>query len=283
MARFAPIGPAHLLKRLREHQSWNHLLGRYHLVLAHDIVANSKLWEKEQVLPPESIVIIDNSIIELGRPVGMSEMKEAFDILGPMYRKIIVLPDVFDDPDETHHKSEIYLNHLQKVFTNEQAEYMLVLQAGTREHMEFEYIAQRNWDLLMKGVTWLSVPRRVCDRFGTRAYMLASVFQVKLLQPQIKVHLLGFSENVLDDAYCATYPWVEGIDSAVPVRLGQRGIPFNLAHKGDQAGPRGTFWEDPHDILDPMLYENLSMCRITMGANQKSIPPYTPQLREEYL
>src|SRR3954470_24520300 len=125
MAKFAPIGPPHLLKRIRD-EGGPKALGDYHLVLAHDIVENQRLWRDGQILPDNSLVIVDNSIIELGSPVEPRMMKEACDILGDRYRKVIVLPDAFDDPQETYDNA---LEWLDLYATLEGVEYMYVVQA----------------------------------------------------------------------------------------------------------------------------------------------------------
>jgi len=261
MTKFAPIGPAHLLRKIRE-QLGEHVLGDYHLVLAHDIVHNRKEWEGSKVLPRGSTVIIDNSIIELGAPVEREMMEQAYGVLGDSYRRIIVLPDVFDDPLSTYENSCAYLEQMHSSPLLERAEYMFVIQASRLADYAEHSMKWRNLERM--GVDWFSLPRRSTDRFGTRAFGLGHLLQFKTLRPDIKIHLLGFSNNVPDDLWCTRQTFVEGIDSAVPLRMGQKGEIFNVAMRGDQAGPRGTFWEDPHTVVHHRTRENLQLVRDTI-------------------
>lgn len=284
MAKFAPIAPPHLLKSMRN-QWGDHILGDYHLVLAHDIVENYKQWENGQILPSGSTVIIDNSIIELGEPVSADIMEEAFNILGDShaYTRVIVLPDVFDDPGQTFRQSQSYLHTLKDRGRPgfEAAQYMYVLQAATMEHMHYITGGFYVEELVRQGVEWVSIPRRIADRFGTRTFALYTVLQLQLIHPQLKIHLLGFSENVEDDIHCTLHSGVSGIDSAVPIRLGQQDKVIQIDYRGDQAGPRGTFWTDPHDKVSGWVGHNLHVVRSWLYGRVQLTDIYTPKLRPE--
>jgi hypothetical protein len=259
------------------------MLGKYHLVLAHDIVANPDEWRNCRTLPPDSTVIIDNSIIELGAPVDVDTMVEAYGILGPDYQCIIVLPDKFDDPVVTLEQSADYLEKLKSRPELGGVEYMYVVQGDRLSDFSESFLWSSLDHIVDRGARWISVPRRVCDKFGTRMVGLYPLLNYRLRRPIIDIHLLGFSENVLDDAWCTACPGVTGIDSAVPVRLGQAGRSIDLLHKGDQAGPRGTFWEDPHGHLNLMVGENLLAVRVWFEAAHKNLPRYIPEIKEEWL
>jgi hypothetical protein len=64
------------------------------------------------------------------------------------------------------------------------------------------------------GVQWLSVPRHATSKIGTRQTLVTAVHD---LYPEVKIHLLGFSDDVIDDMMSARLPGVQGIDSAMPI------------------------------------------------------------------
>jgi hypothetical protein len=259
---FAPIGPARLLRRIREEHGDN-ILGYYHLCLAHDIVDHQKEWEN--VFPPYSTIIIDNGIIELGHPVQWEVMKAAVDILGSnIYQRVVVLPDRFDDPETTYLGSRHYYNQIKDKLP-ENVEFMYVLQGrsladigsaitgGLALHAEGE-----------RPIDWWGIPRRIVHNMGTRLYAVLRARETQLTEiPNLKIHLLGFSNNIEDDLFCTREQGVLGIDSTLPLRLGQHKKLIKFDFLGDQAGPRSEddFWEAPHNTVEHETLYNLTRIR----------------------
>lgn len=281
MPKFAPIGPPHLLKRIRD-ELGDGALGDFHLVLAHDIVEKHKEWESGQILPEGSLVIIDNSIIELGKPVGPKTMQAACDILGDRYKRVLVLPDKFDDPITTYDNAVKWLERYSEIAG---VDFLYVIQASSMKDQVFDYISRDIRDLVHLGVNWVSAPRRIADQYGTRAFLVHSLQQCKLRWPQLNIHLLGFSENLIDDLYCARMWGIEGIDSAVPLRLGQQGEGlYSYLRKDKPVPPRGTFWEDDHERIQKATAYNLFDVRNLITYEGRSmVTEYTPKLKEERL
>lgn len=276
MSQFAPVAPVHLLRKMRD-QFGPEMLGKYHLVLAHDVSVNQKAWNK--VMPIGSTVIIDNSIIELGTPVPAEVMLEATRAFDSSCRRVVVLPDTFDDAGTTFRDSLAYYMVLKEKLP-EDVEYMYVVQA--RDVDEVEEAVQYGEDMLCDGlISWISVPRRICDRMGTRWLALLKVLELKLKYPKLSVHLMGFSNNIQDDIFCARCWGVEGIDSAVPLRLGQKREVLSLTYEGDQAGPRGSFWEDAHQHITTET--RMNMQKIRHAISRGSAPTfYVPSLGVSY-
>jgi hypothetical protein len=115
-------------------------------------------------------------------------------------------------------------------------------------------------------VDFIGIPRVITKMLGSRLPTLMAMQQSPAFigrhgRSFSGFHLLGFSDDILDDVCCARVPWIQGIDSNVPVRAGKKGIKVSLddldPRNGWSArtGPRGNFWEDE-------LFENdLSMTR----------------------
>jgi hypothetical protein len=260
MAKFAPVAPAHLLRRLRTVYG-DEALGWYHLVLAHDVVDNASKWQ--DLLPDNSVVIIDNGIIELGAPVVWETMKAAYDILGNRLHRVMVLPDRFDDGETTYLGSLEYYNRIKNK-VDENAEYMFVIQS--RYTMGIELAIEdmkRLFTNVSKKICWVAIPRRISNNvdIGTRMTAVLRARLLKQSHPQINIHLFGFSNNIRDDMLCSRELGVAGIDSTVPLRLGQQDKQIDLLFAGDQAGPRGTFWTDPHPHVHYATFHNLQKVR----------------------
>src|SRR5215469_4735121 len=97
MAYFCIVAPIHILEQLKN----RHAMGRYHLLLAHDVVEKSHAYKMafDNIHPhPYSFVVMDNSVIELGDAVDLSMLQEACNIVRP---SCVVLPDVLEQADAT--------------------------------------------------------------------------------------------------------------------------------------------------------------------------------------
>ena len=65
-------------------------------------------------------------------------------------------------------------------------------------------------------VTWVGIPRKLVEAIGSRK---KAIQYVKMIAPWVNIHLLGFSDDMVDDFLCARMRGVKGIDSAVPLRV----------------------------------------------------------------
>lgn len=260
MALYAPVAPYHLYKKMKK--AWGEdSLGRYHLVLAHDIVEHADEWK--ELLPKNSTVIIDNSVIELGKAVAHELLAEAHNILGDRVHRILVLPDTFDEASTTFLDSYECLKTLIRKPVI--AEFMYLIQVKDREQIPYALELWKREKFFQKHVRWIGIPRRIADNLGSRMEALLLTRLLQLEEPDLKIHLFGFSNNVPDDMRCAREPGVYGIDSAVPLRMGQQGKNLQFDVVGDQAGPRlargNPYWNDKDAPLRQMTLHNLARVR----------------------
>lgn len=219
--RFAPVAPPNILRTLFD-QDPRRLFGGYHLFLAH-LCADPKLvpafqdllieWAKMRYFDPLTI-IMDNSIVELGGSINHEVMLEAVTNVDIGQARIIpVLPDVMGEGQYT-------LDAIQECYADWKANvphphgFMAVLQGRT--FSEFRAVADflfiRNPGKF--SITWAGIPRMHTHLWGDRK---ESVRYIQMIAPWVKIHLLGFSDNLLND-FEASRLGVDGIDSAVPVR-----------------------------------------------------------------
>lgn len=255
---FGPVAPIHILEDL----SATRAAGLYHLFLAHHTAANEDRFRQLictlMSAKPYSrpTFIMDNSLVECGYAVDMNMVRDASRCIkyayNPQYAEVIsVLPDVMGDAQATQEATEAAFDSWCREMPDE---LMLVAQPGKVEAREgFEFMkTEEAWkgftDLVnhffllnrekYRRITWIGLPRYL-NKVGISRRL--AVEYVQMVAPWLKIHLLGFSENILDDMYAARVPGVSGIDSAVPVRYNGKLTPMT---REEEIGPRKDWMEN---------------------------------------
>ena len=250
MSRFAPVVPLQIARVLKEEG----LLGNYHLLLAHDVRAWPTEYKQvygDLVQDPKSIVIMDNSVVELGEAVDIAWMVEACTVIKSNY---LVIPDVMSNHVGTITAAQQFVREYEKVPVSQDVPLMGVIQGKTLD----ECISCAFNLAELPGVEALAIPRVVTKWMGSR---MEVVYHVLDDLPGFFIHLLGFSDNLLDDVACCRLPGVSGIDSAVPIRAAHQQMRLNLNYKQDY-GPRGDFWKaDPGSLPTTLTAMNLGDIR----------------------
>jgi len=161
-------------------------------------------------------IIMDNSLIELGYPLPVADVVQAAELVNA---SVIVLPDVLGDRIKTLElsaKAAIELNELRA--TSPYARRVRMLGVAQGQTLNDVFSCAR--DLIQSvGAEMISIPRHVTAKVGSRTKLAQMVRQYG-----VPVHLLGFSENLLDDFTTLGIPGVIGIDSALPIWYGLQGF-----------------------------------------------------------
>jgi hypothetical protein len=267
MALFAPVAPPQLLLELRAIGDF--LPGTYHLLLAHDVLEQPHNYDPEiGFIPPSALVILDNSMIELGHPIEPEKLMDAAEIVKP---KLIVLPDVRGDFEATVRLS---LEMARQYHLPTDARWMCVIQGRTYDEMF--HCASRLKDALGDSLGCWGIGRTAVEDIGSRVElvkMLAVNFPLKGFYGKY-IHLLGFSSSIQDD-YNALQQWgVLGIDSAVPLRMGQDKKLLSLDQP--DPGPRGDFWTRNFDKVEAETIANLYIIRSWAGNMLRFRAPTLP-------
>lgn len=233
MAKFAPVIPVSIAQGLDRYG----VLGTYHLLLAHYIVRYPK--EHDYLYNRAGTeIILDNSVIELGNAVDMDTILRAAHTVRPA---TTVLPDVLLDTEATIEACSSAYPIWVKAFQQAQLKpaFMIVPQGKTLEDWVrcAEHFADDN---KFPFINFWGIPRNAVKYFGTRMSLPTIA---RALNPHRTIHLLGFSDNVLDDVCTAQLSYVHGIDSAVPFRAINQGIPINLHGDLNNMPPRGDWLE----------------------------------------
>lgn len=240
--KFAPVAPINILEALHESND----LGTYHLVLSHDVLANAGGFQKlfGHSNYAYATIIVDNSVIELGTPLDADSIRRAGEVFKDAAKQsevVIVLPDVLLDCDATIRVTSEALNVWAQY--SDKFKFMFVPQGKTE--LEFAKCAEAFYGV--RNISWIGIARNIVPIAGSRQN-LTRVFQS--IFPHTKQHLLGFSDNIWDDIVTAKYYDVEGIDSAVPLRLSTHKMLMT-----DKVYPsRSKDWWDNAEYNETVLY-----------------------------
>jgi hypothetical protein len=254
MAKFGPVAPIQVLEGL--YDQGPEIFGHYHLLLAHHTVAEADRFEAlfkriddDGLIAPT--IIMDNSIVELGGSVDFDMVKRATEIIVDACSEatvIPVLPDIMGDGAGTR---EVVADNYDRWSREMPGNgFMAVCQGLDIDDYE-ESVRYLGLHARFPEITWLGIPRILVKTLGSRK---GPVLLARMLSPKHSLHMLGFSDNMEDDHNCAHIKGVDGIDSAVPLRIPH---PFNL-HTIPE--PRDPTWFDTAHVNSDML-RNLEYIR----------------------
>lgn len=242
MAKFAPVAPVHVVKALEPHAA-----GDYHLLLAHDVDANFHEYADYFTRFNNFTIIMDNSVIELGGAVDLSVVKNACRAVDAT---TVVLPDVLLDGKATVESCsaalETWPNAFAEIFGSSRGKgFMFVPQGRTLKEWAASAEALANHP----DINFWGIPRNLVGQGIDRRDAISIA---RSLNPHRRIHLLGFSDDIIADVLAAKCPHVEGIDSAVPLRAASLGEPISLSL---DLPPRGNWWDTV--VYEPMMDTNI--------------------------
>ena len=241
MSMFAPVAPLPLMFNMKD----KGILGKYHLLLAHDVADQHEAYAELFDGVEDTYIILDNSLIELGHPAPDWMMQRAAASVKP---KCIVLPDYLRDGQRTLNESKKAIARWKRL---KLWPFMAVIQGVNKAEIQSAAAEIGGWS----DVTAIGIPRVITDTVMPRSQFIEYVHKVA---PYKSIHLLGFSNNLLDDIAAARLPGVVGIDSAVPLRMGLAGEQISLMQPSHT--PRGDFWSEATELTDQAV-ENLESVR----------------------
>lgn len=242
---FAPTVPVNILEGLVKDGE----AGGYQFLLAHDVVKNPVRWKELRKNNDFDEIILDNSCIELGAAVNLEMVKEAVEICHPT---VVILPDVLEKAVSTVESIGANLDSWRRAMPDQS--FMIVPQGKTIEH--FTWCAEQLLKLepiFGAGFLYWGIPRNLVPLHGSRA---EAIRVCHTLDPYMKIHLLGFSDDFIDDILCTQMEGVSGIDSAVPCRIVNHNIPLSMVMK---VPPRGSWWDSA--VYDTQMAVNCGKIR----------------------
>jgi len=236
------------------------LMGDYHLLIAPKVLEEPAAHEDFYRRIPRATVIMDNGVIETDDPGDAEMLIEAARLVNADWT---VLPDVPDDAVATLQlavdAAEIMAPALRSpligVIQGTDIKTLLKCAKGLQKHIPT--------------LGAIGVPRSLIAHIGSRTEITMRIVD----ELKLPVHLLGISNDLLDDLYTAnTVPEVMGLDSAAPVYSDQL---MNLVDWEKTDRPH-NYWQWHH--FTQTSSQNIRRMRGWLtGVN------YVPTVREEPL
>lgn len=227
--KFAPIAPLGLYKELKATGN----LGTFHLLLAHEVEqAPDEYAELFKDRPEEHIILMDNGTVELGAPVSPNVMEDAVRAVAP---NVIILPDVIGDMEATIKIVKKFAKQYKELRDTYNCELMGVIQGKTQTQL---IECADEIDKATKCDAF-GIPRWITKEMGSR---MGITMNIQFAFTSKQIHLLGFSNNLIDDISCARIPGIRGIDSSLPVVLGDKAQLISLDSEAERAY-RGPVWK----------------------------------------
>jgi hypothetical protein len=254
MAKFAPVAPIQVVSKMDPLAC-----GDYHLLLAHDVADKAQEYRRFFGSHQNFTVIMDNSVIELGGAVDLKTIRKACEAVDST---TVVLPDVLLDAKATVEQCTAALGHWPDTFrdlfgtTPGRRGFMIVPQGRTLA--EFAWCASQFAS--HPDINFWGVPRNLVKEVGSRE---RAIDIVSAINPHRRIHMLGFSDDMVDDVLVAKDRRVEGIDSAVPIRCGTLGIELGFA---SVVPPRDPSWFETAEYV-PLMDENVMQYRAWIRRN----------------
>ena len=235
MSRFAPVVPLPIARWLQGESKEADLLGGYHLLLAHDVLQYpseyKEVYGEVRIRYPNAWIILDNSVVELGSAIPIKELVEACRIVEP---DCLVIPDVMGDAEGTERLAEEFVKRYREMFPDNKNDALM----GVAQGRFASEVRNCMYFLSSLGIKHLGIPRVVTQYLGSRIETTLHALNGYAFD---SIHLLGFSDNVLVDVCSCRIPGVAGIDSAVPIRAGLKGMHLSMDSDRDY-GKRGDYW-----------------------------------------
>ena len=229
---YAPVAPIeiyYVLDRLG-------LLGEYHFLIAHDVLEHLSYYERfyARRRGKRDFVILDNGLIELGAPLSAKDLARAAKAVNA---SLLILPDKLLDAKAT---VELSLKAAEELSDIDLGHCRLMAVAQGRS-VEEALECARSIYMKVPRVAAFGVPRAMTKQIGTRCVLARDLYRLWGLP----IHLLGFSDNLVDDMLSVRQEGVMGIDSAMPIWLGNSGrlLPNNPAENFVAGRRPENYWE----------------------------------------
>lgn len=155
------------------------MLGReYNMLLSHIILDNERYAEWVRINLKNSYKIVDNSIVELGKAFNVENLLKAAD---KVEADEIILPDEFEDGEETIKKAKESINELKN--KGYLGKFKLMVVCHAKSEKEFK----RNFKKLekIKEIDVIGIPKIICE-WGDR-----NNFKNLYLNCNKEIHYLG--------------------------------------------------------------------------------------------
>ncbi len=185
----------------------------YHLILAHEVLENDALREYYQRLN-RHVIILDNSVIELGEPLSAGELELAHSFFPASY---LVLPDVIGDVPQTVELAKEWVRNRRP------SRRLMVVPQGSHPKEWLECL-----DALVRIIApvgeelVVGIARLTEDWEGGREFLYKEATRLGVWNGAY--HLLGVQHKLEEVTWARQHALIWGVDSSLPGRAALMGL-----------------------------------------------------------
>ncbi len=243
----------------------------YHMILAHELMEDEKLFAYYKALGSEHTIILDNGVVERGQPVGVR------DLLGLLIEfdkcdadLIIVAPDVIGSDWKTIELTEKFVTELTIHYSiNEKKNRHLMVVPQGSSQVQWLYCAKQLAPLLVEG-DYIGIPRVTEDWPQGRQHLLIGLRHFDILPQGVNVWLLGIQYKLSEVRWAIRgFREVVGVDSSLPYGAGVQGQralnvrDYQLINRNEE-----DHRSDEYDLTDANIVECVRYCNGDPGREE---------------
>ena len=177
------------------------------------------------------IVILDNSLWELGAAMSTEDLFEACDIVRPTE---LIVPDMFGKSDETIETTEKFIDAIG--LDCSWGRNLVVPHGQDRQDWIkcFDYFSSQDYAHV------IGLPKVLDDIWepGGRIGCLAFLEATGRIKPDKLYHALGIRNDPIELLMLSKFKWLRSLDTALPIHAGIQGIQFDSQYGLSRRRPK---------------------------------------------
>ncbi len=187
----------------------------YHLILAHQVVADMEYRDYYLKLPEDHTIILDNSVIELGYTDKLMITQALNYMDGFAGELIVVCPDVLRDREATAKAHRDFIVDEAILAAIDDCGHSVMIVPQGVDHIDWRASLHELTEEFGELCTYVGIPRLTEDYEGGRRELFIDSGD---LLSSYRVHLLGIQHNIQEVEWALSELCVQGVDSSLPIR-----------------------------------------------------------------
>lgn len=232
---------------------------KYQLALAHMVLSKDDYTNQYATMALEgSKIILDNSLYELNCAMSTEDLTTACMRLGGVYE--LILPDSFRSAEETIHKTELFLKHVEHMSDIKSLwERNFVVPHGSSMR---EWLKCFDWFSSQPYAHTIGLPKILDDIWaGGRVGCCLFLEQTGRIDPTKQYHCLGIRNDPMEALLLSRFKWIRSLDTALPIHAGLQNVKFSNRYgllDRRTKRPENYFDRSTEEYLD-LINHNISL------------------------
>ena len=234
----------------------------HHMILAHELMEDEKLFAYYKALGSEHTIILDNGVVERGTPVEISDLLALlveFDKCGADL--VIVAPDVIGSDYKTERLTTEFVAELTVQYDIQKRSdrhLMVVPQGGSQVQW---LICARTLSSFLGEGDYIGIPRVAEDWPAGRQHLFLGLELFDIIKFKVNTWLLGIQHKISEVSWARRYHSIVGVDSSLPYGAGVQGQraldvrDYRLINRNEE-----DHRSDEYDLTDANIVECVRYC-----------------------